>query len=79
MGLLSRNRGRVLVEILVAIVVGLIQMTFAGAVFVSMVLPERAPQVLKGVPLGWRLLTLLCVSILCGIIIQLAGVSYRFH
>jgi len=69
----------VLVEMLVAIGVGLIQMTFTGAVFVSIVLPERSPQVLKGVPLGWRLFTLLCVSTVSGIVIQLAGVSYRFH
>ena len=66
-------------EMLVAIAVGLIQMAFTAAVFVSIVLPERAPKMVQGVPLGWRLFTLFCVSTVAGIIIQLAGVSYRFH
>ena len=68
-----------LVEMFVAIGVGLVQMAFTAAVFVSVISPERAPKVVQGVPLGWRLFTLLCLSVVSGFIIQLAGVSYRFH
>ena len=67
------------VEILVAIVVGLCQFALTTAVFVSLVAPERTPFNLEKVPLFWRLACLLCVSIVAGIIIRLAGVLHRLN
>ncbi len=66
-------------EILVAIIVGFSQFACTAAVFVSLVAPERAPETVTKIPLIWRLTGLLCVSILAGIVIQLAGVSHRLN
>ena len=68
-----------LVEILVAIAVGFIQLGATGAIFISFAVPEKAPLKLANLPAGWRLVLLFSVSILSGIVIQLAGVSHRLH
>ena len=66
-------------EILVAIGVGFLQLGATGAIFISFAAPERAPFGLGEIPAGWRLIVLFCVSILSGIVIQLAGVYHRLH
>ncbi len=63
----------------VAMVAALVELAVAGAIYVSVVAPERAPLGIWQVPLRWRLGLLFCLSILCGAVLQLAGVIHRSH
>lgn len=54
--------------------VALSELVLAGAIFVSVAAPDRAPFNLADFPLWWRLMGLLSWSIVAGATIQLTGV-----
>ena len=68
-----------LLEIVLVSMVGLAEVAFATAVFVSVAAPERAPERVLKIPLLWRLFCLLLCSVLCGAVVQLVGVIHRTH
>lgn len=68
-----------LLEIVLVSMVGLAEVAFAAAVFVSVAAPERAPERVLKIPLLWRLFCLLLYSVLCGAVVQLVGVIHRTH
>jgi hypothetical protein len=49
------------------------ELGLAGAVYVSVAAPERAPWHLEKIPLVWRLLGLLAWSVVAGVVLQFAG------
>ena len=67
------------VEIIVAIGVGLFQLGLTGVVLATLIAPEQSVFKVDKIPVLWRLFLLFCVSILSGIIIQVAGLSYRLN
>ena len=62
-----------------AIAVGLIHLGFTVAILWSFIYPDKSTFKLENIPSIWRFILLFVASVLAGIIIQVAGVSYRLH
>ncbi len=62
-----------------AMFAAMVELVVAASVYVSVVAPERAPLGMGRLPVVWRLVILLLLSVLCGATLQLMGVSHRSH
>ncbi len=65
--------------IFVAMLAAMVEIAVASVVYISVAAPGRLPRWVGEVPVFWRLILLLVVSVLCGMCIQLMGVSHRSH
>ena len=61
------------------IVVSLVELVLAGAIYTSVAAPDRTPLGLEQMPLVWRLLLLVAWSLVCGVVLQTYGVTSGNH
>ena len=65
--------------LILTIVVAVVELVLAGAIYTSVAVPERAPFGLEQMPLVWRLFLLVAWSIVCGVVLQTYGVAAGNH
>jgi len=67
------------VGLILTIVVVVVELVLAGAIYTSVAVPERAPLGLGQMPLAWRLSLLVAWSLVCGVVLQTFGVVSGNH
>jgi hypothetical protein len=67
------------VGLILTIVVAVVELLLAGAIYTSVAVPERAPLGLEQMPLVWRLSLLVAWSLVCGVVLQTYGVVLGSH
>jgi hypothetical protein len=67
------------VGLILTIVVAVVELVLAGAIYTSVAAPKRAPLGLEQMPLVWRLSLLLAWSLVCGVVLQTYGVASGNH
>lgn len=65
--------------LILTIVVAVVELVLAGAIYTSVAAPERAPFGLDQMPLVWRLSLLVAWSLVCGVVLQTYGVVSGSH